>query len=246
MSTYAKEIVAVDRVRETAARIGLPVCCLMAAMTVLSFGIAILTPPRSGPFCTGSCVVYPYTNTASYFPRDFLWMFPAVLLPPLFVLLCACVDFWVGVEKKVFSRIATAFATVAAAVISVDYFIQLAVIQPSLLRGEHEGLALFSQYNPHGLFIAMEEVGYLAMAAAFFFLGGALSEANRLEMLVRRVLMFSSLLGFAAFLALTIYFAMGLETRLELTLIAIDWTVLTITSVVLGIQFRRTLKLWAR
>jgi hypothetical protein len=32
------------------------------------------------------------------------------------------------------------------------------VVQPSLLSGESEGLAIISQYNPHGVFIAMQDL----------------------------------------------------------------------------------------
>jgi hypothetical protein len=33
-------------------------------------------------------------------------------------------------------------------------------MQPSLLKGETEGLTLFLQYNPDGIFIALEDLGY--------------------------------------------------------------------------------------
>jgi hypothetical protein len=42
------------------------------------------------------------------------------------------------------------------ALIAGDYFIQLTVVQPSVLQGKVDGLLLWSQYNPHGIFIALE------------------------------------------------------------------------------------------
>jgi hypothetical protein len=56
--------------------------------------IAVATPPRSGPFCTmRSCVTAPYTDVAAFFPRDYLWMYPALLVTSLFVVLMACIHY---------------------------------------------------------------------------------------------------------------------------------------------------------
>lgn len=242
MSTYAKEIVAVDRVRETAARMGSWVSLLTALVTIVAFAIAIFTPPRSGPFCAGPCVVYPYTDTAAFFPRDYLWMAPGILLTPLFLALCACVDFWAPIEKKLFTRIAVGLATMAATVVTLDYFIQIEAMQPSLLHKEGTGLALFSQYNPHGLFIAMEDLGYLAMSVAFVFLAAALPGRSGLEKAVRRLLAVGGVLAVVLFLGMSVYFGTGLETRFELAVITLSWLVLAAVSLMLWVVFRRSLE----
>ena len=52
-------------------------------------------------------------------------------------------------------RASTSVRYVLAALLSADYFIQLRVIQPAILKRELDGLAPLSQYNPHGVFIAL-------------------------------------------------------------------------------------------
>lgn len=242
MSTYAKEIVAVDRVRETAARMGSWVSLLTALVAITAFSIAIFTPPRSGPFCAGACVVYPYTDTATYFPRDYLWMAPGILLTPLFLALCACIDFWVPIERKLFTRVAVGLATMAATLVTLDYFIQIEVIQPSLLQKEGTGLALLSQYNPHGLFIAMEDLGYLTMSVAFLFLAAALRGRSHLEKTVRRLLQVGGGAAIVTFLGMSAYFRNALETRFELAVVTIAWMVLTAVAAMLWVLFRRDLR----
>jgi len=237
-----REASAAERARETAARLGLWVSVLTAAVAVAAFGIGFITPPRSGPFCTSTCIAYPYTGAVAFFPRDYLWIFPGILLTPLFAVLCACVDSWVEIEKRIFSRIAVAIATAAATVVSLDYFIQIEVIQPSLLRQERDGLALFSQYNPHGVFIAMEDLGYLGMSVAFIFLGASLAGKSGLERATRWVLAIGGVLGFATFIGMTVAFGNNLETRFELAIITIVWTVLPVAAVMLAIVFRRSLR----
>lgn len=49
-------------------------------LTIITFGIAIATPPLAGPFCTGECYAYPYLDIASRFPRDYYWMYPAMFI----------------------------------------------------------------------------------------------------------------------------------------------------------------------
>lgn len=40
-------------------------------------------------------------------------------------------------------------------------FVQLAVAQPVLLHGESDRLAIFLQCYPHGMIVALEDLGYL-------------------------------------------------------------------------------------
>jgi hypothetical protein len=61
---------------------------------------AISTPSRSGPFCNDGCVTYPYTAASAYVPRDYLWMYPGILLMLLFVMLTACLAQWMGRQQK--------------------------------------------------------------------------------------------------------------------------------------------------
>jgi len=245
MVPNVREMTAVDRARKTVARLGLWVSVLTAADAVVAFGIGFMTPPHSGPFCTESCIVYPYTGAVTFFPRDYMWVFPGMLLVSLFAVLCICVDFWVEIEKRIFSRIAVSAATVSAALVTLDYFIQFEVMQPSFLKGESDGLAFFSQYNPHGAFIAMEDLGYLGMSAAFIFLGVSLAGKSGLEKATRWVLAISGALGFVTFLGMSVAFGNNLETRFELAIITIVWTVLPVAAVMLAILFRRSLRLAA-
>ncbi|MGO8935094.1 MAG: hypothetical protein ACLPLZ_15040 [Terracidiphilus sp.] len=240
MAPNDNEVATADRARQTAARLGWWVSVLTAVVAVAAFAIGFMTPPHSGPFCASSCIAYPYTGAIAFFPRDYLWVFPGMLLVSLFVVLTICVDFWVAIERRVFSRIAVAAATVSAALVTLDYFIQFEAFQPSLLHGESDGLAFFSQYNPHGAFIAMEDLGYLGMSAAFIFLGVSLTGKSGLERATRWLLAISGVLGFATFIGMSVVFGNNLETRFELAIITIVWTVLPVAAVMLAILFRRS------
>ena len=58
----------------TSHQVGYYAALLTAIMTVITFGFAMVAVPIAGANCPGECVAYPYMDTASQFPRDFLWM----------------------------------------------------------------------------------------------------------------------------------------------------------------------------
>jgi len=156
-----------DPSRAAAFRLGFWAAALMVAVAIVFAATAMATPARSGPFCSTACVAPPYTDVARFIPGDYLWLIPGILLAPIFVALIACIHAYAAETEKTFARIALSFAASYAVVILVDYFVQLTVVVPSLQSGETQGLSLFTQYNPHGFFIALEVLAYLLMSLAF-------------------------------------------------------------------------------
>src|SRR5688572_4577215 len=56
------------------------VATLTALSTAVALTVAVLTPPKGGPFCVENCIGYPYTDFDAHIPRDFLWMYPALFV----------------------------------------------------------------------------------------------------------------------------------------------------------------------
>src|SRR5664279_1973786 len=174
--------------RVSAGRLGVWVASATAVVGVVSLVLSMTTPPRSGAYCSDGCIAYPYTDVAAYVPRDYLWMYPEVLLTLLFMVLAVCLAQWVPLERRLPAAVGVCFAVIGGTVLLVDYGIQLTVLQPALLAGQTEGMSALTQYNPHGVFIALENVGYAVLGIAFLFLGAALTAGtSRLERAVRWV-----------------------------------------------------------
>ncbi len=211
-------------------------------LTVVFFIAGILTPARSGPFCgqtgQGSCILYPYTSgLASFVPIDYVWLYPGLLLALTFVVLMACIHHDASNDKKVFSQIGLSFALIYAAIITMDYFVQLAVIEPSILRGETAGLSLFTQYNPHGIFIGLEGLGYLMMSIAFLFTAPVFA-GGRLERAIRWLFVASFVLAVGSLISLSL---LSYDiVAFEVTILTINWTVLIASGVMLSILFQGT------
>jgi hypothetical protein len=189
-----------------------------------------------------SCIAYPYANAAAFVPRDYIWMYPAALLSMTFIVLVACIHRHARDDLKVFSLVAMCFASLGAAMILSDYVIQIAVVQPSLLDGQVSGLSLFSQYNPHGIFIALEDGGYSLMGLAFLCSGLSLGRLTRLERAARRLLVISGVAVIGVLVSLALIFGKDLEYRFEVIALSIDWIVLVFVGVLLGVVFKRLMR----
>ena len=211
---------------------------LLALLSVTAFALGITTPPRSGPCCAGDCIAYPYTDAVQFVPRDYNWIVPAILLVPVFLIVIACIHPCVQPGKRHLSLAGLCFASIAAAILAIDYFFQFQVAEPSLLRGETGGLALFTQYNPHGLFIALEDLGYLALCIAFVFVGAAFPGAKGLARAIRWTLVVAGFLGFGCFVAMAWRFGLDIEYRFEVAIISITWTALVVLGVMFAFFFR--------
>ena len=137
---------------------------------------------------------------AAFIPNDYLWLYPGILLALIFVVLMVCIHYYAS-NDKIFSHIGLSFALVYATVITIDYFIQFTMVIPSILSGETASLSLFTQYNPHGIFIALEGLGYFMMSIAFLF-AAAVFAGGRLERAIRWLFVSSFILAVVSFTVL--------------------------------------------
>ncbi len=225
--------------RRTASRLGFWVAILAVLSAAVALGIGIVTPPRTGHNCLSSCITYPYSDAAAFVPGDFFWMVPAIFMAIAFLVLMACLYSVARSEHEVFGRIGVSFALITTAVITTDYFVQLSVVQPSLLKGETEGLALITQYNPHGLFIALEDLGYLTMSLAFLCASAVFARTGKLDRAVRWLYILAPVLAIGSFVVLSVMYGLDLDYRFEVLAIAINWITLIISGILLSIWFRR-------
>jgi hypothetical protein len=110
------------------------------------------------------------------------------------------------------------------------------------MKGEAKGIALITQYNEHGLFIAMEELGYITMSIALFFLAFAFSKNTRAEKTIRIILISQLAANNVAFIFYSIKYGIERSYRFEVATITINWLVLIIVGIMIGLHYRRALK----
>lgn len=222
-------------------RVGFYSAIATSVLTVITFGAALTAIPISGANCTKDCIEYPYLEIASRFPRDYWWMFLAIGVMVTFVVLMVSIHQYTPAEKKIYSQIGLIFGVMAAAILIMDYFLQVTVIQASITNGETEGIPLLTQYNPHGIFIALEELGYLVMSLAFLCYAPVFGGANRVERGIRWLFIGNFGIVIVALVLMVMAYGVDREDRFEVIAISVNWIVLIVGGGLLSRVFRRAM-----
>jgi hypothetical protein len=104
------------------------------------------------------------------------------------------------------------------------------------LSGETAGLALFTQYNPHGILVALESLAYLIMNGAFLFVA-AVFAGGRLERALRWLYVASFVAALGSFVGLSL---LGYSiVTFEVAIITINCIVLIVSGSLLSVVFKR-------
>ena len=113
----------------------------------------------------------------------------------------------------------------------------------SLVNGETDGIAIITQYNPHGIFIVLEEIGYLMMSVSFLCMAPVFSGTNRLERAIRWIFIISFILTILSLIIISILYGINREYIFEVVVIVTDWTVLIVTGILLSVVFKRAVRM---
>jgi hypothetical protein len=215
---------------------------LLTLLTIATFGFAMIAIPPSGPYCPGDCMEYPFRDLLNYYPRDYYWMYLAVFQLFSFMIFIMAIHHLAAAQKKLYSSISVAFGVITTTTLLIAYFVQFAVVPISMMKGETEGIALLTQYNGHGIFIALEELGYITMSITMFFLAPVFPATTRLARLIRWLLGLPLFLNVLAFVFYAVQFGIDRSYRFEVASISIDWLFLIIAGVFISIYCRSLMK----
>jgi hypothetical protein len=110
---------------------------------------------------------------------NILTLVPSLVLAPALLTLLVCLHRTVSVEKQIWSNLSVAFGTVYVALVSIVYIVQLAVLEPLVVRGEEERLVELLSIEPGGVLNAIDGLGYAFLCAALFVLVPAFQHGGR-------------------------------------------------------------------
>jgi len=102
-------------------------------------------------------------------PYDLFWQFlPSLFLGFAFVVTIICLHYSVAEEFKVYTAIASAFAILYCACVTIVYFTQIAVVIPKFLQHNIDE-AYVLVFSGKSFMVAVDCIGYALMSAATFF-----------------------------------------------------------------------------
>ena len=132
----------------------------------------------------------------------YLLLTPSLLLGVAFLVLVVSVHQLADADRRVWSQAAVAFGTIYAALISINYYVQLAWVVPRLARGAREGLEPFLFVPFDSFLYAVDILGYSFMSLATLFAAGVFTGGG-IERIARYFLVANGLI--LPFLALQMY-----------------------------------------
>jgi hypothetical protein len=128
---------------------------------------------------------------------------PSLLLGTAFLVLMVSVHHVVPESRKIWTHMGVVFATVYAALISINYFVQLTFVVPHLQRGDVESIRPFLFVPFDSFLYSVDILGYSFMSLATLFAAFAFT-GRGLERTIRGFLIANGVL--LPFIALQIYF----------------------------------------
>lgn len=111
------------------------------------------------------------------------------------------------------------------------------------MKGETDGVALLTQYNDHGIFIALEELGYLLMSISILCSSLVFSKENRLELAIRLTFLLPLILSVIFLVIFTVRFGLDRSYRFEIAIITVNWIALVVAGILTGVLYKKQLKM---
>jgi hypothetical protein len=207
-------------------------------ISIISLILAMTAIPNSGANCPSDCVEYPYTTIKDFYPEDYWWMYTAIIMLIAYYILMLSLHHFNKGETRLFSSIAVNFALMSTIVLLMNYYLQLRIIQPSINNGEYDGISIFTQYNPNGVFIALEELGYLLMSLGFLFLAFVFQEKTRISQALKWLFITNFAVTMLALIAYSLIYGFDVEDRFEVIIISVNWLTLIVSGFLLAKIFK--------
>jgi hypothetical protein len=212
----------------------------LALITFITFGFAMIAVPISGANAPDGGILYPYLETIKRYPRDYIWQYLAIFMICIYLINITIIKTIVNTEKSIYIQLANSFALIASVTLLINYFVQVNVVPISLMNQEYEGIALITQYNPHGIFIAIEELGYIMMIISMGFLIPVFS--GRFTRIISTIYLIAVITSIISFIFISFQYGLDKLDRFEVIIISITWLVLIINGILTGNKVRKLLK----
>jgi hypothetical protein len=207
---------------------------VLATVFSVSYGIAVIVMMLSA-MTTGAAPGWQGVESyvAAYQPSSMLPLIPSLPLAAVFLALMVSIHYYARADRKIWSQLGLAFATIYAVMASINYIIQLTVVRLSILNKETDGLAMLVMGNPHSIFWALASA-YVFMNLAMLF-AAPVFQGGKLERWIRWLF-----LANGASAVVTIFGVMVDSPAIYLLGSLVPWCVVfSAATILLAVMFKR-------
>jgi energy-converting hydrogenase Eha subunit C len=174
--------------------------------------------------------IFEWTNLADFvaytknYNQSFKYLAQAAMLifAPAFLIMLHSINDYAPEDEKILSRIGISFATIFAACIGINYFVQISSVRLSIAKGQIAGLEQFIQSNPISGIAGINMVGwtlFFSLASLFIapiFRGSRLNKVIKYSLITNGIVCLLGGIGYVldniALIFLTINLGMGAAT----------------------------------
>lgn len=202
---------------------------VLTILTVVTFVFALRAIPISGAFAPTEPIGYPYLNTGKQFPNDYVWMYCAIFM--LLAYLVYMTNINIKYMHRISSRLSQIFVQFSAFTLITTYFLQAEVLPINIILEQNNGVSLFTQYNPFGIFIAAEVLGHLFLIFSLVLIA-PLFNKSKIEKFLKGLLIVSFILAILIYIMLAVIYGLEKMERIEVSIICIAWLDLIVLGLV--------------
>ncbi len=124
---------------------------------------------------------------------------PSLVLAPAFLVMLVCVNAMVPGERRIWSQLGVAFAEVYVPLCSIAYIVELFVVEPRVMHGAANEVALLTLTRGDTILNAVDGIGYIFMCLATLFAAPAFV-GDRLQQWIRWLFLANGILAVPIFL----------------------------------------------
>ncbi len=159
-----------------------------------------------------------------------------ILDAQLLLALMVSIDAAAPVQLRILSRLAIIFAALFDAMVSINRFVQLSVVQQRLSAGETEGVSWFLAYGPRSAMLALEILGWGFFLGIACLCAAPLFSKGKLELGIRWLFVLYGVLGLMT--------AVGFALASPIAAVGVfAWGIILPTATtLLALYFRRTFR----
>jgi len=112
-------------------------------------------------------------------PQDLFWLFlPSLFLAPAFLVVMICLHYRASEEKKTWTLAALSFAIIYCGFATLNYFTQLTVVVPKLIKGDIDENNVLA-FKQGSFMFAVDCLGYFFMSLSTSFAAFAFYDNNK-------------------------------------------------------------------
>lgn len=201
---------------------------VLTILTVVTFLFALMAVPISGVFAPTEPIKYPYINTGAQFPNDYIWMYLAIFMLLAYMAFVTNINTYMD---RFTNRISQIFCQFSVFTLITTYFLQAEVLPINIILEQNNGISLFTQYNPYGVFIAAEVLGHLFLILSLLLIAPQFNK-TRSERFLRGLLIISFIATIVIYIILAAIYGLEKMERFEVSIICITWLDLIVLGLV--------------